>query len=286
MLKTIPPKGEGLKPGNWKLKTINNAENFEGAQLSEKDITTLKSIGEKIEELDAQEIKISFFEEMYLKVIDFAKKTFHCSNSCDQKEALLKEISSRNPSELRSSFENVIQTNLSPQINDALDCACKQYYSQPYKDSHIRPRETKWHLDGQIIHRYNHGIANTTRKVFMTPFVIDLFLRQGSEHLSEQLRKLIEEEGEDKIVQKLQLAIAFAVTGRNSECGSGEDLSLYKSYLAQSSNAFLSYCNEKELVGEGKLFKNEEDVNRYAGYLQSQDHIPANLVSVRRGLSK
>lgn len=255
-----------------KLDEIYHSECFRGAQLTEKDCEKIKAIKNKIEQLNNKKIKISKLKWLYIKLIGIASHIF-LLGKVDKKSALLGEMSAKaERSDESVLLQNIVNTNLPPQVEDALKYSYDNYYKVPFKDSNIRKNEAVRSVDGEEIHRYNHGLAHTTRKVFFIPFVVDYLLRHGLKHLSKKLEGLIEEDGLDKVTQKLQIAIAFEVAGRESECGSRDNIDVYTNYLDKSEEAFKNYCKEKDLMGPGKLFKDESDVEHYSKAIKNKYH--------------
>lgn len=253
-----------------KLEKIFHTEFFPGAQLSETDCNKLLKIKNRIEELDKKPIKISYLHSCYLRIVHIAKRILPIGN-INTKNILLQEITQRASKPCESILlANTVKSDLSDQVAHALQCSYNHYYKNPFKDSHIRKREAVRSAQGEKIHRYNHGLAHTIRKVFCIPFVIDYLSRHGTHHLSEKLQGLIKEDGLDRFTEKLQLAITFEVAGRESECGSRDNLEVYTSYLDKSAEAFKTYCSDTGLIGADQLFKNDQDVERYAEAIKTK----------------
>lgn len=253
-----------------KLAELYHSEYFNGAQVTEQDCEKIKTIKKKIELLDDQNVKIGTLQSCYLKVISVVSRIFSFGK-IDQKTALLSEMGIRasRPNE-SAILGDIVNSNLSPQVQHALKDSYDNYYKNAFKDTSIRKKEAMRTVNGEEIHRYNHGLAHTTRKVFFIPFVVDYLRRHGLDHLTSQLEEMINEEGIDKVIEKLQLAITFEVAGRESECGSRDNINVYTSYLVKSQEAFRKYCKDNNLVGEGKLFKNDEDLERYAKAIKNK----------------
>lgn len=157
----------------------------------------------------------------------------------------------------------MINTELNKTVEDALTNSYKDFYSQPYKD-HYRKKEAKRKVAGNVVHRYNHGLAHAVRKAYYIPFIVDYFERHGNDHLVAQLNTLFEEQGKEQVIAKLQIVMAFEIAGRESECGSRDNLTIYNQYLQNSKDAFKNYCQEQDLVGQGKLFSTDAELESYA----------------------
>ena len=259
-----------------KLSQAFKAECFKGSHLSEHDCKTLNEIKDKITKLDSVPIQIGRFEACYLFIIGIAKWILFLDNE-NQKNALMEAIENKasKPSEALL-LEKTGKGKLFDNVKKALNYAYEYYYKKPYKDTHIRRFEASRVAQGEQIHRYNHGFAHTIRKVFFIPFIIDYLLRHSPDNLSNSLQELIKKDGLENVTQKLQIAIMFEVAGRESECGSRDNLETYTGYLTASAKAFKDYCTENHLVGEGNLFKDTKEVEKYAQAITQKYHNRSN----------
>lgn len=185
------------------------------------------------------------------------------STSTDRKKLLANIAASITKTEELSLLQATTNTHLHPSVKEALDFSYQEYYSKPFPDS-FRPKEAKWEVNGETIHRYNHGLAHAARKAFSIPFILKFFEKHGLDHLTDQLKDRFAKEGRENVIAKLQIVMAFEVAGRESECGSRDNLETYTKYLTQSKDAFKQFCYQKDLIGNNKLFKDEAELESYA----------------------
>lgn len=164
----------------------------------------------------------------------------------------------------KSWLQEIIKPQFYLEVKDALEFAYLVFYSKPYTNLRFRKREAQRSVAGEKIYRYNHGLATAVRKAFFVPFIVDYFERHGLDSLHSQLKCLFAAESKENVIKKIQLVMAFEVAGRDSECGSRDNLEVYTRYLHQSKEAFLEYCRGANLVGRGKLFINEDQLKYYA----------------------
>lgn len=265
-----------------KLYDLYSEKYFIGCYVKENDIKLLNKIIKNIKNLDNESDEklnncsilkkinhwiASFFG---IRITSNKHKLFNFIHAVN-KNIFLDGIKTSNAKVREKFFLNsVIKTDLHPLVKEAFDASYRDYYSQEFKDHEYRPREAKWEVNGQVIQRYNHGLPHAVRKAFFIPFIVDYFERQGLDHLVKQLQLLFEREGKENAIAKLQIVMAYEVAGRDSECGSRDDLKTYTRYLSQSQYAFRQYCMDANLVGENKLFKDADDVEYYVNAIKNK----------------
>ncbi len=258
-----------------KLSDCSKDKYFVGSQLTETELAQVFEIIKKVEDLDkasyaklAKSNRLIRIAHWFTSVFGTKLKgqsSFLGFHNIEKREVFLSQIKALNRSFFEKTFlHHIVPTELSDQVKQALNYSNEHYYNQPYTDTHIRKREAKWKVNGEVIQRYNHGLVHSVRKAFYIPFMIEYFERNGTDHLSKELQELFKKEGKENVIAKLQIVMAFEVAGRDSECGVKDSTKIYNRYLQQSKEAFLKYCHESDLVGEGKLFKNEEELEHYA----------------------
>ncbi len=258
-----------------KLYDCYNEKYSSGSVLKKEDSNNIEKSIRKIKKLDNE----SYFK---LRKSSIFKKITHYFSSCfgrnitmkkdglftlfylTDKKSILKNIKKEINKSKESFFLNdKTKTKLNPSVKKALDYAYTNYYGQKYKDKY-RKWEARYKIKNEVIHRYNHGLAHAVRKVFYIPFVVDYFERNGLDHLTKQLQVLIEEQGKENVIAKLQIVMAFEVVGRDSECSAKQSLKTHTRYLEQSQQALKDYCLKSKLVGKGKLFKDKDDLDYYS----------------------
>jgi SidE phosphodiesterase (PDE) domain len=254
------------------------------AQLKSEDKEKLKIIKEKISVLDKESYKKLGSRNFITRIIHFFLSLFGGSikkkNGClfnqnISKESVFKGISqkinrSTEKEILQSKIAEDLGSTISDQVKDALQYSYDKFYKNPYSNTKIRKKEAKWKVEGEMIDRYNHGLASATRKAYYVPVILDYFLRHGHNDIVKKLEGLIEEDSKENVIAKLQIVMAFEVAGRESECGSRDNLEEYKTYLAASKKAFETYCEDRDLIGDGKLFKDENELAVYAQAIEQK----------------
>jgi hypothetical protein len=159
---------------------------------------------------------------------------------------------------------------------EALQYAYDNFLSQKYKATGIEVRQPiiDWNQDKQeyrifenhalypeipesnlkVVYRSNHGLSHAARTMALVPDVMDFLIK----HASVDIRKYLEiqnEQNRDQFLEKLQITMAFLVTGRESENGFSEPQYLVKN----SANNFRNYA--KNHPG---LFKDEKEIELFA----------------------
>ena len=243
----------------------------------DKERAMLKLLVKRVSKISRQGGQQSLIQKGIFKVTRIARSAIQGDRGSSTEERLEHMAFLLQYSCERELCTTGVKKTLSPQVKEALNCSYDKYYSIPYKDNHIRQREAAWAIGDTVIHRYNHGLAHATRKAFVMPFIIDYLLRHGKDEIQANLRALIDQEGRDRVVEKLQIAIIFEVAGRESECGSCDNLKTYMGYLEGSSEALREHCRSAGLIGQDKLFSSQADVERYAMAIKESRSTPTAL---------
>ncbi len=132
--------------------------------------------------------------------------------------------------------------------------------SAPY-DNH---KSEVQNSDEQIVYRSNHGLAHTARAMSVVPYVIALNMKYAREEVRKYLQtQTASWEDSQKFIIKLQIAMAFYVSGRRGEQGFKDPL--YTQYRVDSKKYFLDYVNKNEAVKS--LFK-EGEIELYGNCLE------------------
>lgn len=99
-------------------------------------------------------------------------------------------------------------------------------------------------VDGRTVFRPNHGLADTMRVAKgYVPEVVDLLADSTTDQgLKDFCNKV---KTNPKLMELLQVAMLFAVTGRRSEVGYSNNEELYLEYRADSEINFRNYCKEQ-----------------------------------------
>ncbi|GAB4226914.1 MAG: hypothetical protein Tsb0021_03340 [Chlamydiales bacterium] len=250
-----------------KINQIYQSEYFPGALLTKTDSEKLITIKNKIQLLKNEKLDISLLTKIYVVTTQIIKRIFSFRITSET-TILINKIETKAKEALKSfettKYKKSVKIKISENVKTALKYAYDECYSVPYKDTHIKPRELKKVFKGETVHRYNHGSTHTTRKVFYIPYVVEYFSRHANSHLAKQFKKELESSSLEDFIQKLQIAIIFEVAGRESEFGWSANDPTYDNYLKSSAEKFKAYCIRKELVGKNKLFRNSEELERYA----------------------
>lgn len=118
--------------------------------------------------------------------------------------------------------------------------------------------------DGPFVYRSNHGLAHTARTLYLLHLVIQFTLKTANPELTTCLHSQMDTlDKRNKFITKLQIALAFYVTGREGEQGFGSED--YNRYRENSAAYFKQYVLNEKLIPE--LFKNEEELLLYVDCL-------------------
>lgn len=111
------------------------------------------------------------------------------------------------------------------------------YLSQPYTNTNVK---FDWELNSPLgkINRPNHALAHTLRVANYIPAVIEYFQKHSPE--PEQFRF-----SEDQI-KKMQLAMLFAITGRQNDCGPSDNEKDFWQFRRDSGEHFEKYFSGTE----------------------------------------
>lgn len=125
--------------------------------------------------------------------------------------------------------------------------------------------------DGTKIYRPNHGLAHSIRVANYIPYIWEYFKKNGvknpdgSHHYGFDTLTELD-------VQKIQIAALFYVVGREDETGFRHNAARYNSYRAASAQKFRNYCTLHDLIGEGKVFSDQNDMEQYVTFLHDGEH--------------
>ncbi|CEG56464.1 SidE phosphodiesterase domain-containing protein [Legionella fallonii] len=117
--------------------------------------------------------------------------------------------------------------------------------------------------DEAAVYRSNHGLCHTARTQFLVRMVVDFNLKYAAPDIQNHIMAQLDSQGES-FIAKLQIAMAFYVSGRESESGFGTEE--YDRYRKQSAQNFKDYVHEKNLIPT--LFQNEAELETFASCLE------------------
>lgn len=118
--------------------------------------------------------------------------------------------------------------------------------------------------DGPFVYRSNHGLAHTARTLYLLLPVIQFNLKTMNPELKRILcAQMNSIEKKTKFITKLQIALAFYVTGREGEHGFGSEE--YQNYRENSALNFWQYIESEHLTHE--LFEDEQELSLYVDCL-------------------
>ncbi len=113
----------------------------------------------------------------------------------------------------------------------------------------------KGEKDSNIVYRTNHGLPHTSCTLYYVRPVIEFKMKHGSAIIKNYIiSQTLTPYDKMKFISKLQIAMAFYVTGREGEQGFATPE--YPQYRAQSAKNFFNYVIHKDLLGT--LFEYEE----------------------------
>ncbi|MCE2992284.1 MAG: SidE phosphodiesterase domain-containing protein [Candidatus Jidaibacter sp.] len=166
----------------------------------------------------------------------------------------------------------------------ALEYSYDKHLSQPYKKEKgtcfpvicKRDREVfiaddkygsykKGDYDSKIVYRSNHGLAHTARTLAMVPEVLAFNIKYAREDVLNFLQEQTSTPNDkQKFIAKLQIAMAFYVSGREGEHGWGTNE--YNKYREASKKFFIEYVKSDD--DTKALFKNEDEIELYGSCLE------------------
>jgi hypothetical protein len=138
----------------------------------------------------------------------------------------------------------------------ALRYAYTHYLSKEYKEETSATR-----VNGETIYRPNHGLAHTYRVMLGVEIVIQYF----SEYAADPAFKTFCENLSFEDIERLRIAAAFSISGRESEIAAIEDLKRYDRYRAKSSEHFINYADKSSLFNDFNKKEQLYSVVRYMG---------------------
>ncbi|EHL32764.1 SidE phosphodiesterase domain-containing protein [Legionella drancourtii] len=138
--------------------------------------------------------------------------------------------------------------------HDAIKHAAQYVYdnflSKPYTGNANRNNQVYRCSNDQIIHRPNHGLPHSLRKMSYSNAVIS-FLRHHDKTNSISTFCFTDEEQ-----LAIKLCLLFSVTGREDEAGHKDSPEAYRKYLAASANHFEEFCKNNTTF-------NSETIDRF-----------------------
>jgi hypothetical protein len=140
-------------------------------------------------------------------------------------------------------------------IKDHCQAVYEQYLSKPFTD-HSLKWDWEYKTEGYTIPRPNHGLAHTLRVAYYAPMVLNAFQNSPNKKEAEQYIGL------DKDLDKIQIALLFAVAARTNETGFSDNQAKYMKMRENCVEAFKKYA--KELVPP--VF-NPEEIEQYGNVL-------------------
>ncbi|STX29741.1 Homologous to SidE substrate of Dot/Icm secretion system [Legionella beliardensis] len=189
----------------------------------------------------------------------------------------------------------VIERSIQPLAAKALKFAYDDYLSQPYKETNTKgtvSNHWSWHpimvkkgnkfhfyqtlksfyedghtKDTLAVYRPNHGLCHTAKTMVLVNDVVEFNKAHASDPVKQYINQQINTpEKKQKFITKLQIAMAFYVSGREGEEGWEKDLDRpYHKYRKSSAKNFKKYIRDNELIPN--LFSSEEEVKIYAEHL-------------------
>jgi ribosomal protein S17E len=143
----------------------------------------------------------------------------------------------------------------------------KKYTSDPgyyhpilYRDHEGKIKYSKNYIEYQglelgSVFRSNHGVCHTARTLQLVRNVMDYNLKHANDKVKGYIQSQTStEEEQEKFITKLQIAMAFYVSGRGGEEGWGNEL--YNKYRQQSAENFKEYVKKQNLIPV--LFRSEQ----------------------------
>lgn len=192
--------------------------------------------------------KMKILSDYYDEILKFNKKMSGSSVVFDSQMVVV----AKKTKQLLMQYELGRQSSL---IKHA-DYVYEKYLSRPYTETDIDPTDHQILIDGETIHRPNHGLAHSLRAATYIPYVIDYLKQHSNPELKKYYAKISPKE-----VEKMQLCMLFSVTGRESEVGFSRHPEKYSEYKKKSVAAFTAYAkqikmNAREIQKYSRLIRN------------------------------
>lgn len=162
-------------------------------------------------------------------------------------------------SDAKKILETDFKKQLNSLLNDQLTLVGKYCYdnflSKKYKLSdHDKFPSDGTTIDGQIVERPNHGLANTLRKIYYFSAVVEIFKLNGISSFSFN-NVLLDIKSE---TENILTAFFFSLVGRESEISFKDDYVTYTHFKEASANAYVGFIQNKpnqykELISSDKI---------------------------------
>ncbi|MAZ44331.1 MAG: hypothetical protein CMF48_04065 [Legionellales bacterium] len=152
-----------------------------------------------------------------------------------------------------------------PIAQEAVQYAYSHYLVNPYTAKTWYNRlglATKLKTPLGVTYRPNHGLPHTVRTMHYLPYLREFYQKNAIRDAQGQLL-LPFNQITDADILRMQLSMAFYVTGRESEDCFKNAPALYKKYRQSSAEYFEKYVREAKLIGEGQPFEDEEQMLLY-----------------------
>lgn len=139
-------------------------------------------------------------------------------------------------------------------------------------------------IDDETIYRPNHGLAHTVRKTLYIKDVIDYY----KQYAKDPEFKTFCEQLTDGNIREIQEALAFTISGRQSEVSFRENKDLYLSYKVASAKNYKDYVMQKALFKiDEQLELHQRTLEFYDGMIEKLDEDKAkSYIAERPGLIK
>lgn len=112
------------------------------------------------------------------------------------------------------------------------------FLSKPYTGTVNKNNQIYRCSNDTIIHRPNHGLAHSLRKMSYSNAVISFLKHHGNTNSASAFSFTQEEQ------LAIELCLLFSVTGRDDEAGHTDSPKVYQKYLEASANHFKEFCKE------------------------------------------
>lgn len=157
-----------------------------------------------------------------------------------------------NPSKFHLTYgAQPLETTSSYLTQNAVHHAWANHLSKPYRDCSDAVT-----IAQQTVERPNHGLPHTWRKTNIFPVWVDALRKYGTE----EIKNFCDSMGEDQM-NMLQMALAFSVTGRESECSFQNNPKQYQKYKQASAQNFTAYIEQMCSTLDNLLEASQEQLN-------------------------
>jgi hypothetical protein len=115
---------------------------------------------------------------------------------------------------------------------------CKPY-ARAKEDKYLHDEKVKFE-DKIIIYRPNHGLAHTVRGAFYVPYILDYYANHA---VDDQFKNYCKTLTRDELI-KIQKALLFVVSGRESDLGFSDNPSIYMGYRKRCGEQFVEFAKQ------------------------------------------